>query len=243
MTERRSAWLPPPPQPALGHGEAHVWRAMLDMSEVERRRLEGSLSPDEHRRSIRFRRPVDRQRFVAAHGVLRAILSRYLQVGPSQLAFRYGVHGKPALAGAGLNFNLSHSGPLALYAVSGQGPVGVDVERMEAGIECEELSARFFSLREHAALRLLPPETRREAFFACWTRKEAFLKACGGGLSLPLDDFDVSMEQPARLLGVRGALRVGGPWWMQDCAAGPGYAAAVVGEGPPVRVVRWQWAG
>jgi 4'-phosphopantetheinyl transferase len=114
---------------------------------------------------------------------------------------------------------------------------------MEAGIKCEELSARFFSQREDAALRLLPAETRREAFFACWTRKEAFLKACGGGLSLPLDAFDVSLGEPAQLLGVRGALGVGGPWWIHDCAAGPGYAAAVAGEGPPVRLVRWQWTG
>ena len=220
---------------ALARGEVHVWRASLDTTGGHRTNLLATLSPDERARADRFHFERDREHFIAGRGRLRAILSRYLETAPSAVPFGYDTHGKPRLAGAfrrRLRFNVSHAHGLALYAVSADRELGVDIEwtgrRLEAGI-----AERFFAPREVATLRALPPHQQRDAFFACWTRKEAYVKARGEGLTLALDQFEVSLApgEPAALLRVQGDPDEARRWSLQELTPGPGYAAAFAVEG------------
>nr|QEO74501.1 4'-phosphopantetheinyl transferase [uncultured bacterium] len=164
---------------------------------------------------------------------MREILSLYVGLPPGRLRFGYNAFGKPELIGApgetGVRFNLSHAGGLALYAVAAGWEVGVDIEVVSEGVPCEELSERFFSRRERAALLALPAGDRRRAFFECWARKEAYIKGRSEGLSLPLDSFDVSQASgaPAVLLATRDDRPGAARWSLRELAAGPGYAAAV----------------
>jgi 4'-phosphopantetheinyl transferase len=143
-----------------------------------------------------------------ATGALRCILATYARCEPSVLVFRAGPHRKPALAWpvGDIPFSLSHNGGLALVAVAGSGCVGIDAERIRSEVEVEDLSRRFFAPAEAAEIMALPPDAQLAAFFTCWTRKEAFVKALGGGLSVPLKSFHVSIQssQPARLLLLKG---------------------------------------
>jgi 4'-phosphopantetheinyl transferase len=194
-------------------------------------RLAVLLSPDEHRRAARFRFDRDHRRFVVARGHLRLLLGRYLACEPSEIVFRYGAHGKPELPG--LQFNLSHAGEVALYAFAQTRTVGIDVEVVRALDDADRLVDRFFSAHEVSAYRALSAETRRRAFTACWTRKEAFIKALGEGLTHPLDAFDVTVhpDEPPTLLDVRG----GDParWDMRALPVGDEYAATLVADTPP----------
>jgi len=238
------AWGAPPDPPAPGDDDVHVWRAGLDVTPERARALGATLSPDERARADRFRFEWDRGRSIAARGALRAILARYLDADPRALIFQYNPHGKPALAGVygdALRFNLSHAGGLALYAVARGREVGIDVERIADDVEIDALAARFFAPEETRGLAALPPEARRGAFFRCWTRKEAYVKARGLGLALPLDLFAVSVApgEPARLSWAPE----GDParWSLRDLDPDPGYAAALAVEGDPARVLLWQW--
>jgi 4'-phosphopantetheinyl transferase len=241
-----AAWQSSPLSLTLSYDRVDVWRVPLEMSERERDLLETSLSVEERARVSRFRHSVDRARFVAAHGALRAILGRCLGVEPSCLRFSYGRFGKPALGGPleanSVEFNLSHSGDLALVAASFGRRLGIDLERIDAPRSGQEIAERFFSTREIAALHALPRERQTDAFFACWTRKEAYLKARGDGLSLPLDRFSVSVspEDPASLLdcGDEETQR----WVLQDLSPAAGWAAAIAIEGSGWRLRRWRWS-
>ena len=217
------------------------------MPSALRYRLEQTLSDDERRRAGRFYFQSDREHFIVARGVLRSILSSYLGVEAPKLRFGYGAYGKPALMlpsdAADLRFNLSHAGGLALYAVTRDRAIGIDLEYLRADMEWMQIAARFFSPREHAMLCALPTTARLEAFFTCWTRKEAYIKARGEGLTLPLDQFDVSLTpgEPAQLLGVRGALDDPGRWSFQGLSLLPGYIATVAVEGHGWHLTRWLW--
>jgi 4'-phosphopantetheinyl transferase len=237
-------WTRPAARIDLRPGETHVWRLAVDVPEAQRRQLASSLSADERDRAARFGPPAVRRRFVVARATLRAILSRYVDRDPRELRFADGGHGKPVLAGAGPHFNVSHSGALVLYAVSGRA-VGVDVERVRTEFDWRGAAAQFLSPCEGAALRALGPEGGRAGFFTCWTRKEAYLKARGVGLLAPLDCFDVSVgpDAPAELLGARGELDDARSWWLHDCEPAPGYAATVAGEGRLGRLICWDWDG
>jgi 4'-phosphopantetheinyl transferase len=170
---------------------------------------------------------------MVAHGALRCILATYARCEPDVLVFREGPQGKPALAWPveDIPFNLTHTGGLALVAIAGSGRVGIDAETVRSEIEVEDLSRRFFAPAEAAEILALSPDAQLAAFFACWTRKEAFVKALGGGLSVPLDRFQVSVrgDEPARLLWVDG--EESELWSMLDIGE-PGVAAALVVEGP-----------
>lgn len=212
--------------------EIHVWTATLDREAEAFRELEATLSPDERARAERFHFARDRQRFVAARGLLRSLLGKYLRQAPASLEFSYGPYGKPSLLGAhaasGLSFNLAHSADLAVYAISRQRNLGVDVEQIKPESSGEDLARRYFSAREVSDLQTLPPEARVEAFFNCWTRKEAYLKATGMGLQTPLDSFSVSLlpGEPAQFLaGVEAR------WHLAAFHPAEGYAAAVVYDG------------
>jgi 4'-phosphopantetheinyl transferase len=240
-------WREPPASVNLSADEVHVWRAPLEQTDERLERLRGTLAPEECERAARFHFERHRRHFVAARGLLRELLSLYLKLPPARLRFVYTAYGKPHLAdgsgGGWLRFNVSHSGGLALYAFSRGRELGVDIEEVRADFDHGEIAERFFSRQEVAALRGLPAGLRREAFFLCWTRKEAYIKGIGEGLSLPLDSFDVSLTPgaPASLLAVRGDAREGARWDLRDLEPGPGYHAALVAEGHDWHLRRWQF--
>ena len=229
---------------ALGRDEIHVWRLWLERAEAGLAALTPLLSGDERRRAERYRFDRDRRRFVAARGLARVVLGDYLRRSPASLRFDLGAHGKPSLRGEReLRFNVSHSGGVALLAVSRGPEVGVDVERIEPSVPAEELAERVFSPREREALRAVPPGRRSEAFFAGWCRKEAYIKARGLGLSLELRDFDVSLDpgEPAALLATRDDPSHAARWSLRDLPPTPGYAAAVAAEGRAWRLWCGEW--
>lgn len=240
-------WSVPPETFILGSDEVHVWRATLDQPASQIESFRRTLAADEHARAERFYFQRDRERFIVARGVLRALLSFYVHGTPACLSFRYSAHGKPALAWDSdkdtIRFNLSHSHGVALYAVTRGREVGIDLEYIRSDLEVEQIAERFFSRREIATLRTLPPEVRRQAFFLCWTRKEAYIKARGEGLSLPLDQFEVSLipRESAALLSTQSDPDEVSRWSLQELTPAPGYAAALAAEGRDWHLVCWQW--
>jgi 4'-phosphopantetheinyl transferase len=240
------SWLPPPVPLRLPRGEVHLWRASLDLPAESVEELARTLSPDEQERAARFRIPQVRARFTAARAILRDILGRYLDCDPSAVRFGYRAHGKPFLL-PGLDrdvrFNLSHSHGLALYSVCLGGEIGIDLEQIRADRELDRLAQRFFSPKEAAALQRLPPEQRTDAFYRCWTCKEAYLKARGEGLAIPLASFEVALApgEAAALLSVAGDSREPERWSLVSIPAGPEYAAALAVEGRPADLRTWVW--
>ena len=247
MTRSLSTWFPPPKPLKLGSDEVHVWRALLDQPVSRRQDLEHFLSVDERNRAERFHFQKDRYHYVVAHALLRIILGRYLGLDPEQLRFCYGPYGKPTLAAATggneFHFNMSHSHEIVLYAVTRGREIGIDVERINLTSVREQVAERFFSPQEVAALRLLPIDLQPEAFFNCWTRKEAYVKAKGDGLSLALDQFDVSLMpgEPAALLSTKDNPIEASRWSLQELSPGFNYVAALAVEGHDWRLKCWQW--
>ena len=193
------------------------------------------LSAAERERARRFAFGRDARRFIVGRARLRQLLGARLGVRPESVQLVYGARGKPALANSGRNslrFNLSHRDHVAVYALSWGCEVGIDVEAIRPLPDADAIAARFFSRREHAAYRALDPCDQPRGFFQCWTRKEAFIKALGEGLSHPLDSFDVSLAPgaPAELLRVEPAPRDDRGWRMESFSPAPGLVAAVVAE-------------
>lgn len=206
----------------------------LDLPEAVQQALAVLLSEEERARAARFMFPEHSRRFIAAHGRLRQVLGGVLGMDPAQIGFRKAAHGKPELDGeaaaSGLQFNLSHSGAWAVVGWAHRRAIGVDVEVWRQMRDEAALVRRFFSPAENAAYEALPAHERSAAFFHCWTRKEAYIKAVGRGLSLPLDSFDVSLDpgEGARLLRP-SALCEDGRRWSLAAAEGPsGMSIAVV---------------
>lgn len=199
----------------------------MDIDAVRLDRLNATLSPEERERAARFHFPLHRQHFIACRGMLREILSGYLEMAPAEVRFSYNSYGKPATEGSTVRFNVSHSGGWALFAVTEAREVGIDIERIDPRAAQDQIPERFFSPWEVAQLRSLPATQQTDAFFRCWTRKEAYIKARGLGLSLPLNSFDVTLApgEPAALL------RGGGNYALEELPAPPGFAAAVAAEG------------
>jgi 4'-phosphopantetheinyl transferase len=228
------------------HVRLQVWWAADDVPAGRLRVLHALLSADERDRAARLS-PAAGRRFVVARGLLRLLLARYLDDEPGGLRFGYGARGKPALAaparGAALGFSVSRAPGLLAYAVARGRAVGIDVERVRPLPAYERLAARFFAPAERAALGALPEPQRREAFFRCWTRKEAYVKARGDGLSLALDSFEVSLApgEPARLRRGAGGPSDGARWSLADLDLRPGYAAAVAADGGAYRVTCRPW--
>jgi 4'-phosphopantetheinyl transferase len=240
-------WTEGPTHPVLGPDDVHVWSIPLDLPRDGPSSLARVLSPEERERAGRFIAALDRARFIAGHARLRGILGRYLDIVPSVIRFETSSFGKPRLLtdrpGGELPFNFSHSDGLALCAVSRGREVGVDVERIEPSSSLAEIAGRYFSPREAAALAALPPEEQRDAFYACWSRKEAYVKARGRGLSIPLDSFDVSLapgDQDA-LLADRGE-QGGLAWRIFDLSPAAGFAGAVAVEGMCAAISRYRWS-
>jgi 4'-phosphopantetheinyl transferase len=275
MSDTGDVRFSPPPCPfpfllsSFSEDVVHIWRVSLGLSPHEVRRLRGILSADELIRADRFRFREHRARFVVARGMLRVILGRYLNQSPERLQFRYGPYGKPALEsleafdegrvvdnlplpsshidlGAMLHFNVSHSQDMALYALAWDRPVGIDLEYVaDTSHPLERLVARFFSPSEREAFQKLPAAQKPQAFFRCWTRKEAYMKARGQGFTLPLQAFDVSVapDEPARLLNDSHDPQAVAAWTLRDLDPGHGYVAAVAARGSDWRLACWQWPG
>jgi 4'-phosphopantetheinyl transferase len=237
-------WVPPPECLTLGAEEVHVWRVRLEQEPHLVQAFLEILSPDERVRAGKYHFHRDFVRFVIARGVLRDILSRYVSVSPDKLRFFYDQYGKPRLSSCvvPLCFNLSHAEGIALYAVSRVDATGVDIEYLRENFSTDEIAEHFFSANELVSLRALPPELRTVAFFNCWTRKEAYIKALGEGLSHPLDTFTVSIipGQPARLLMADDPGEIS-RWTMMNLSAGVGYIASLVVEGKVRALRQWQW--
>ena len=248
MSPGDSLWRPPPAGLTLAQGEIHLWLASLQPPAAQLQQLWSTLSEAEQARAERFHFEKDRRRFIVARGALRSLLGRYLGQPPRQIEFRYGPQGKPALIDpaleAGLHFNLSHSHELALVAVVCQPEIGVDIEHIRPLADLDALARRTFSSHENQALQALPPELRLEGFYNCWTRKEAYIKADGAGLSQPLDQFDVSLApgRPAQLLRIDGPEKAAASWFLHGLQPAPDYVAALAIEAAPPRIVHWRWS-
>ena len=232
---------------ALSSDEVHVWCASLDLPALSVQSLQRTLGAAELDRAGRFYFQRDRQRFIVAHGLLRVILGCYLDTEPKQLRFCNGPYGKPALdttsSQATLNFNLSHSDGLALYAIARGREVGIDLERFRPVAGAEQIAKSFFSAQENDTLCALPHTQKREAFFNCWTRKEAYLKACGDGLTRHLNEIDVSLApgEPARLLSIENNPQQVSRWTLHELAPAVGYVAALCVEGSGWSLACWHW--
>ena len=219
----------------IGNDEVHVWRADLD-SEQQACSFEHLLSSDEIQRANRFRFPQHRRRFVIARGCLRKLLGAYLEMDGRELIFTYSAEGKPSLDAAhrsDVRFNVSHSRDIAGFGIVAARDIGLDVEVIRRDVDVDEIPKRFFSCAEQQMLAGLQGEDKYWGFFNCWTRKEAYVKAVGSGLSLPLRDFDVSLlpGEPAKLLATRPDASLAERWSMTSLDFGNECAAAVVVEG------------
>jgi 4'-phosphopantetheinyl transferase len=241
-------WPPAPKNLVLADNEVHVWRAQLELPPSQVQRLRSILTDDELDRANRFSFEIDRQRFIAARGILRFILSRYITTYPGHLRFYYNQYGRPFLAPEFssylLNFNVSHSGRMALYAITRNMEIGVDVERVRSDFEYEEIAERFFLANEVAILHMIPIEKKLEAFYNFWTRKEAYIKAHGKGLSLPLDSFDVSFApwEQSMLLITKDEPQESSAWTLLDLKPGLGYVAALAVKGIGCKLRYWDWS-
>ena len=247
MNNADQQWKTSPVHPILAENEVHIWRASLHAEKSVLSTLQRLLSDEEVTKAKQFYFEKDRQHFIIAHGILRTLLSRYLNIPPSLLSFNYNAYGKPALSSPFceryLHFNLSHSHDMALYAFAYTRQIGVDIEYMRSDFNYEELARHSFSAREQATLSALPQALKQQAFFNCWTRKEAYIKARGTGLSLPLDLFDVSLQpgEPAMLLASREDPQETTRWSLQEFFPAPSYAGAVAVEGSGWHGNYWQW--
>lgn len=234
-------WQLSPKRLELAADEIHVWRANLESEENVLRPFEETLSGNEKARAKRFFFQRDRSRFIAARGILRELLGRYVDRAPAHLEFDYGPQGKPVLRAKAaqqcVNFNVSHSHGMALFGFAARRHLGVDVElvRSFAG---EKIAERYFSPQEVTELYRLPAALQDEGFFLCWTRKEAYIKARGEGLHIPLKSFHVSLTpgEPEQLQTSDGV-----DWSLRSLRPDPQYVGAVVGEGKGWKLRGWSW--
>ena len=231
--------LPPEPVPPL-NGSVHVWSLELDDAAFDAAVLQNCLSAEEQARAARFHFDRDRRRFIVAHVALRKIVAGYLKTGAANLQFDEGPNGKPKLAppfdAEGVEFNLSHSHERAVVALNHGHEIGVDIEFAKNDFEFLDVAGHFFTAREVTALRALPASLQRQAFYKCWTSKEAFLKAKGTGLSGALDEVEIVLE------GKQVRIKASVPgWWLTALNTLDDYEAALVTKKSPVEVFYYRW--
>jgi 4'-phosphopantetheinyl transferase len=217
--------------------EIHVWHGKLTASSDEIDRAGRLLTSAERERASRYARSNLADAFVLARAGLRAVLARYVGVAPGRLCFEVGEAGKPRLLfpPSPVEFNVSHSGDIAAYAVARQVSVGVDVEQIRPVPDAACLAARFFCTAERVELASLSAAHQQVAFIDCWVRKEAYVKAVGLGFSLPLDSFRVSLlpDAPPVVQPPRDGPGAEGPWFLHAYRPAPGYAGAVAWRSGP----------
>ena len=230
-------WLFPPLKLKLSINDVHVWRVSLDQADRRVQRLQQILSDDERRRAERFHFDRDRRRYIVRRGTLRLIIGDYMDEEPSRLQFLSGFRGKPyfidRLGNFPLQFNVAHSKEIALYAFTSRQEIGIDVEYVRDMPDAEKIAQTTYSPLENKTLQSLPEYQKQEAFFNCWVRKEAYIKAIGNGLYHGMDRFDVSLApgEPARLVSVEGSAAQAFDWFMKSLIPEDGYVAALVVKG------------
>lgn len=269
-------WLDPPRDPSLPENEVHIWRLPLIASETRIQALRETLDEQESQRADRFRFSQHRRHFIVARGGLRVLLGRYLRRSPERIDFEYNQYGKPFLKDADIGyceqktpdharagtieFNLSHSGEIALYAFSLDRRVGIDIEWAGRKIDdSAQIITRFFSPREVEVLSGLPAHIEKTVFLACWTRKEAYIKALGKGLSLPLDQFEIiptsgkalltdHRMKSNRELPILDDISVPTAddsrtacWTIRTFTLDADYMATIVAEGGEWKIRYWRW--
>lgn len=229
-----------PPLPA---DEVHVWCVGLSQSPANVAAMWTLLSTDEQVRANRFYFDKDRHHYIYGRGVLRTLIGQYEQVPAAAVAFVYGPQGKPSLASGDLRFNLSHAQGIALIGFTRGREIGVDVEAVRRLTDADQVAQRFFSEKECNVYSTVSDAEKPRAFFNCWTRKEAFIKAIGEGLSCPLDSFDVTLRpgEPACLQQVRGRQTAAAHWQLRSLDPTPGYVGAVLVEGQGWGLRCWRW--
>lgn len=225
------------PPPKSTQDEVHIWCADLNLNDTELEKLKQILDEAEQYRAERFKFSVHRRRFIAARGFLKKILSSYLQVPAEEIIFAYGKHGKPFLHQQfkiDLIFNNSASNDLALYAVTLDNEVGIDVEFENKTLDYKGLIERFFSAKENQVFQQLPEGQQKFAFFYGWVQKEAFVKAIGMGLSFGLNNFDVNLDssKPAQLIAIDGNQQSAKKWQLTAFIPAANFVACVAVENP-----------
>jgi 4'-phosphopantetheinyl transferase len=227
---------------AIAERKIHAWRVPLEPADADIAYWASLLDGEERARADAFVFAPDRHRFIVSHANLRLILARYLDAAPASIRFEHGPNGKPALAAplrhSGIEFNLSHSKAHALVAVARGFPIGVDTEHIRPELATADMIASVFSPAEQAAIAAVAEFRRAEAFFKCWTSKEAYLKGTGSGLSLSAQEFDVSVEPDARveLLRPHPALDSDAPWSLHGLPGERGYVAVIAAAAVPRRI-------
>jgi medium-chain acyl-[acyl-carrier-protein] hydrolase len=229
LSAPRSAWHKPPQPPALAEDEVQIYRFGLKRPAEEVAHLAPLLDPSERERADKFRFPADRDQYIVGRALLRCLLAAHVRQAPQELRFAYAAAGKPLLRDHGLQFNLAHSGGLALLALAGRRAVGVDVEHLNRPIEITCIADRYFNPEEQAVLKAEPAAERLPAFFRAWTRKEAYMKATGQGLSMPLERFAVLPAPGASALRLQtlDPPQEAARWSLRDLDVQPAYVGAV----------------
>jgi 4'-phosphopantetheinyl transferase len=240
-------WNNPPQTLTLSSNDIHIWRANLDLNIEQIEMFYQTLSADEKIRAERFHFNRHRNFFIAARGILRAILSRYADIEPHQLRFNYGTRGKPTIAEScgveNLEFNVSHSEEIALYGITSASEIGIDIEKVRSLADAEQIAKRFFSHQEFTWLNQLPVSQKEAAFFSLWTCKEAYLKAIGEGLAFGLDQFQISFDSKnsPEIISIQGNQQVGIPWVLQQLNPVLGYVGSVAVKVDNPCFSYWQW--
>jgi len=243
----KNIWLLPPKQLLFNKDGVHIWRIDFESAKPFVSGLREILSSDERERADRFRFQKDHDRFVISHAAIRNILGQYLNMEPRDICFEVDSKGKPRLSDelnqTKLYFNMSHSHLKALVAISKDHEMGVDIEYLRPEVAELDIAKRFFASGEVSQLLNFPKEKQIEAFYACWTRKEAFIKAKGDGLSISLDSFEVSLDPGERvsLKGTNGKHDKFKDWSIRGLIPGFGYAGALAVRGDKMNIQYWDW--
>ncbi len=238
-----SSWEIPPQDLHIASGQIQVWRAQLHLMIPQLDTFIPHLSQEERDRGNRLVKTEHRCRFLISHAILRLILSRYLGQPPNDIQLQKGPHGKPYLEDQPLQFNMTHSNDIALYAITACADIGIDVEYVKRKHRMDALVKRFFSKREYQEYQSFPEGERHLAFYRAWTRKEAYLKATGLGLSYPLDHFDVSLapEGTQCLLHVEDSAEMPQHWTLFSFEPCVDYLSSIAIKAPVEKLITYGW--
>lgn len=237
-------WNPAPSEIVLENHSVHLWCANLNISTKKQEEYWNYLSQEEQARSQRFRFEKHKNHFIAARGILRILIGRYLKTNPSDIYFEFGEFGKPFLSKhKNLQFNISHSEDYALFGFTLNNSIGVDIEYTLKEIDFNAIAPRFFAPNEVEKLFALPSFKQVEGFYSCWTRKEAFIKAIGNGLSLPLDQFEVTLEpeEETRLVAINWNPDEVAEWNLSSCIINKNYICALALKGKLESINYWEF--
>ncbi len=239
-------WLVPPDLLTLHDGEVHVWRGIVDIPSSDLQVYWETLNGDEQQRARRLRFTQHQRRFTAARGMLRSLLGHYLDLAPQDIELGIGSHGKPFVenpVARNLYFNISHSQRIALFGFSHESEIGIDVEGPQPRLDYQSVAKRIMSSQEQVWLNSLPIPKQKTAFLTCWTRKEAFAKAYGKGLTFPFRDLTVTFQpdQLASIVNIKDPWLNSRPWTMFPVYPRARYAGALVVAGRPHTIRYWDY--